>query len=163
MPGPIYYVKWPKGSRLSFKPTHVSSSTTSDLCHVCDKPLHTVVITAKGNKIIPYYVCEEFVKMTPAERLKRLQAKGLCTGCLFPGAKSGPPHRCIYLNFCCHHPSHGSTKVHVLLCEQHKNDDKNTKKLEKFKEKFVKNCPVSLPEFTKLLSCVSFILELLHL
>ena len=137
------------------KPTHVASPTTSDLCHVCDKPLHTVVTTAKGNKIIPYYVCEEFVKMTPTERLKRLQAKGLCTGCLFPGAKSGPPHRCIYLNFCCHHPSHGSAKVHVLLCEQHKNDDKNTKKLEKFKEKFVKNCPVSLPEFTKLLSCVS--------
>ena len=59
----------------SFKPTHVSSSTTSDLCHVCDKPLHTVVTTAKRNKIIPYHVCKEFVKMTPAERFTRLQAK----------------------------------------------------------------------------------------
>ena len=57
--------------------------------------------------------------------------------------------------FCCQHPSHGNVKIHVLLCEQHKNEDRNTKKLEKFKDRFVKNFPVTLPEFTKLLLCVS--------
>ena len=29
-------------------------------CHICDKEGHTVVTTARGNKILPYYVCEIF-------------------------------------------------------------------------------------------------------
>ena len=90
--------------------------------------------------------------MTPLQRKERLQSKKLCIGCLYPGAKKGPPHKCFFFRFCCSHPSHGSEKVHVLICDQHKNDEKNKKLLEKFKEKFIQNCPVKLPEFTKLLT-----------
>ena len=133
--------------------TTFTAHNVQDLvCHICDNRGHTVITTAKGKTIIPYYVCQEFVTMTPLQRKERLQSKNLCIGCLYPGAKKGPPHKCFFLRFCCSHPSHGSEKVHVLICDQHKNDEKNKKLLEKFKEKFIQNCPVKLPEFTKLLT-----------
>ena len=76
--------------------------TSSDdmACHICEKSGHTIITTAKGNKIIPYYnVCEVFVKMSPAERLSKLRAKKLCTGCLFPGAEEGPKHKWFFFEF----------------------------------------------------------------
>ena len=98
------------------------------LCHICDKPGHTLVTTARKKTIIPYYVCEEFVKMTPTQRLIKLKSKRLCTGCIYPGAKNESTHKCFFSRYCCSHPSH-SDKIHVLLCEQHKNDGKNVELL----------------------------------
>ena len=120
-------------------------------CHICGKDDHTIIITARGNAIVPYYVCEKFVKWSIPESLAALVANNLCTICLFPGAVAGPQHKCSYTNFCC--PYHDkSDKIHVLLCEKHKGDQENLKMLQKFKVRFVQNCPVPLPNFVKSLS-----------
>ena len=85
-----------------------------------------------------------------------MKTKKLCTACLYPGAKVGPKHRCYYLNYCCPHESHtGVGKIHVLLCEMHKKESANVAILEKFKERFVKNCKATLPQYSKTLSCFS--------
>ena len=119
-------------------------------CHICDQVGHTVVTTAKGRKILPYYVCEIFLKMTHDERFAKLVSKNLCTVCLFPGAVKNAQHKCFYTNFCC--PSHGKQdKIHFLLCGKHKNDPKNLEMSEKFKDRFVKNCPVDLPDYVFLI------------
>ena len=124
-------------------------------CHVCGRDDHTFVTTTKGKKIIPYYVCEQFVKMSPTERLSTLQSKHLCTGCIYPGAVKGPKHRCFFTNYCCPHVSHDSEKLHILLCEVHKKDGANIKLLEKFKMKFIDNCKSTLPPCSKQLACFS--------
>ena len=49
----------------------------------------------------------------------------------------------------------GGGKLHILLCDSHKKDDKNIRLLEKFKEKFVDNCDVALPQWSKNLSFFS--------
>ena len=70
-----------------------SSSHTVDNesmeCPFCGKQGHAVVTTAKGNKIIPYYLCETFVGMSPSERFSELRTKNFCTSCIFPGAVKG--------------------------------------------------------------------------
>ena len=126
----------------------------SGKCHICEKDGHFQITTSRGNKIIPYYVCEVFVKMSCIERLSKLESKNLCTKCLYPGAIKGPKHRCFYANFLC--PSHEKKdRIHVLLCELHKGNAKNLELLEKFKEKFIKNCTVTLPPISSTLSFVS--------
>ena len=129
---------------------------TKILCHICGKDGHTTVTTARGNVIVPYYVCEKFVNWSIKERLDGLKSKNLCTICLFPGASTGGRHKCTYTNFCCPSPSHDrSSKIHVLLCEQHKDDDQNKKLLLKYKERFILKCPVTLPSFCQNLSLFS--------
>ena len=60
------------------------------------------------------------------------------------------------MHYCCPRPSHeNGEKVHVLLCSKHKNGDENLKLLEKFKDKFTKNCNVQLPQFSKNISYFS--------
>ena len=100
----------------------VHTSLVSDKkCHICEQPGHTKIITAKGREILPYYLCEKFVKMSPAERFSSLNAKNLCTVCLFPGAVRGPSHKCYYTNFCC--PSHDkNNRTCILVCETQKNN-----------------------------------------
>ena len=132
---------------------NVAAGESDMVCHVCDKVGHTIVTTPKGNKIIPYYVCEEFVKMSPSERLSKLKLKNLCTKCLFPGARNGPKHKCFFLNYCCANAHEDGEKLHVLLCDKHKKEDNNLKLLEKFKERFIKNCSVSLPQYSSRISC----------
>ena len=124
------------------------------LCHICDQDGHTAVKTARGNLILPYYVCEKFVKMTPEERLAKLESKNLCTVCLYPGAIKNPQHKCYYTNFCC--PHHGKQdKIHFLLCGKHKHDQKNIAMFQRFKARFIENCPTDLPEFVKSFTFVS--------
>ena len=113
------------------------------------------VTTAKGNKIIPYYVCELFVSSSCKERYEKFKAKNLCTTCLFPGAKKGPRHRCFFKNYCCPHPHSNSEKIHVLLCDEHKSDPSSHLVFEKFKQKIVENSTVPLPSCAKLISCFS--------
>ena len=130
-------------------------SVNRPLCHICGTDGHTTITTARGNIIVPYYVCEIFVRWSIAERLAGLKSKNLCTICLFPGATTGR-HKCTYTNFCCPSPAHDrNSKIHILLCEAHKNDDKNKKLLLKYKERFIQKCPVTLPDFSKTLSLFS--------
>ena len=136
--------------------SQVLTTVNKILCHICGKDGHTTITTARGNVIVPYYVCEKFVNWTNPERLAGLKSKNLCTVCIFPGALAGGRHRCSYTNFCCPSPSHDrNNKIHVLLCEEHKNDDKNKTLLLKFKERFIQKCPVTLPDFCKKLSLFS--------
>ena len=140
------------------KGTEVNHAKTNEdpACHICDEKGHTIITTPKGNKIIPYYVCDEFVKMSPAERLSKLKSKNLCLKCLYPGAVKGTKHKCFFTYYCCPHPSHeGGEKLHIFLCDSHKKDDKNIRLLEKFKENFVDNCDVALPQWSKNLSFFS--------
>ena len=117
-------------------------------CHICGEDGHTLITTSRGKVIVPYYVCEKFVKMSAVERLSFLVSKKLCTVCLYPGAVNDEKHRCFFTNFCC--PSHDKNdKIHVLLCELHKSDPKNINLLQKFKERFIQKCPVKLPDFVK--------------
>ena len=146
--------KGDKKNEIVSHSAHNSVISTDKLCHICNQDGHTKIVTLRGNTIIPYYVCEKFVKMSPTERFSKLKAKNLCCGCLYPGAVKGPKHKCRFTNFCC--PSHEKNeKIHILLCEQHKMDDKNVNLLEKFKERFIKNCTVPLPDFVKSLSYFS--------
>ena len=124
-------------------------------CHICNNTGHTIITTARGNKIIPYYVCEQFVKMSPKDRLSKLKSKNLCSQCLYPGAVVDSRHKCLYLQYCCPHSSHGSEKIHVLLCESHKSEDANVKLFSKFKQRFIENCTTTLPQFSKNISCFS--------
>ena len=138
--------KDPKGTGWNTKA--LVASGTKLLCHLCDKDGHTTITTKKGNVIVPYYMCEQFVKMSASERLSLLTSKNLCTVCLFPGSKK--QHRCvpIFTKFSC--PSHDKTdQVHILLCDKHKTDKRNLELLEDFKKFFIKNCPVTLPNFAK--------------
>ena len=92
--------------------------------------------------------------MSHDERLARLESKNFCTICLCPGAVKGPQHKCYFTNFCC--PSHGKQdKIHILLCGKHKHEAKYLALLEKFKDRFIKNCPADLPEFIKSFSFFS--------
>ena len=124
-------------------------------CSFCDKDGHIVITTPKGNKIVPYYVCEMFVCMSPSERFERMRSKNLCTTCLFPGAIKGPKHKCYFLKFCCPNSHEKGEKIHVLLCNTHKNDEKNLQVLKEFKERFIINCPQSLPRYSEGISCFS--------
>ena len=136
--------------------TQVGSFPTSPSeirCHFCDGVSHSVITTAKGNKIVPYYVCESFVLLSPADRYAKMKEKELCTSCLCPGQKKGPKHRCFYLNFCCPHTHDNKEKIHVLVCERHKKEEKNLKLLEKFKNKFIVNSKEALPIFSRNISC----------
>ena len=90
------------------KGTEVNHAKTNEspACHTCDEKGHAIITTPKGNKIIPYYVCNEFVKMSPAERLSKFKSKNLCLKCLYPGASKGTKHKCFFTYYCCPHPSH---------------------------------------------------------
>ena len=81
-------VKLDEGSKPNkFLPTVYGPSSSVGLtCHFCDEEGHTIITTAKGNKIIPYYVCKKFCESSAANRFLQLQAKNLCTTCLYPGA-----------------------------------------------------------------------------
>ena len=125
----------------------LNASVAKTLCHICSKDGHTTITTRKGRVIVPYYMCEIFVKMSAADRFKDLTSKELCTVCLYPGARKGQ-HKCFFKDFCC--PSHGQNdQIHVLVCDKHKSDQKNLEILEKFKKKFIQNCPVTPPNFVK--------------
>ena len=85
-----------------------------------------------------------------------MESKNLCTICLFPGAMTGGRHKCTFTNFCCPSPSHDpNSEIHMLICEQHKEYDKNKKLLVKYKDCFIQKCPVMLPDFSKILSLIS--------
>ena len=64
-----------------------SSSSNGLKCHICGKEDHVPTAGRGGIKLIQYFTCKQFVKMTPADRFQLLRKKGLCFQCLYPGAK----------------------------------------------------------------------------
>ena len=139
-----------------FKPSGNLANTMDTLrCSYCGGDGHIIITTPRGNKIIPYYVCERFVTSNCKERYDTLKGKNLCTTCLFPGAKKGPKHRCYFKNFCCPNSHNGGEKIHILLCDAHKSDPANSNLLVKYKEKFVEKCTEPLPLFSKQISFFS--------
>ena len=90
-------VKLADSNKPAFPTLYGPSSPVVLRCHFCDEDGHTIITTAKGNRIIPYYVCKKFCELSAANRFLQLQAKNLCTSCLYPGAPKGPPHRCYFL------------------------------------------------------------------
>ena len=139
---------------------HHSSINRSDpTCFVCNSQDgendHVATSGPAGTKIIQYHTCINFVEMTPAKRMAFLKDKGYCYQCLYPGANiSFSKHkegRCQH-EFVCPHVSHNSYPVrkHVLVCEQHKDDEDNKQLLEKYKQRCLRN--YKLPSFAKNIS-----------
>ncbi|XP_066920588.1 uncharacterized protein [Clytia hemisphaerica] len=89
--------------------------------------------------------------MSPLERFQKLRSKGLCYQCLYPGAqrKSGKHQdgQCQRA-FICKHPYHDpfTTKMHVLVCDSHKDDQQNL--LEHYKSRCLTR-QRQLPSFSK--------------
>ena len=93
------------------------------LCHFCGESEHVATMGPFQSKVIQYFACKRFVEMNPGQR-------GLCFQCLFPGASSTDgKHRDgkCQRAFSCRHPLHQKypRKKHVLVCEEHKDEDDN--------------------------------------
>ena len=78
-------------------------------CSICDKTDHVTTTGPNNSQIVQYFACEEFVKMSPADRFTILRKKRLSFQCLFPGAdwntgkhKEGKCQR----DFACQHQTH---------------------------------------------------------
>ena len=142
-----------KGKRDSY---HGEPKRHQNKCQLCgESPTpdqHRQSTGPNGMKIIQYYTCQKFVESTPAARLASIKAKGFCTQCLLPGAdatsekhKNGKCQR----EFTCPHPSHQSYPMrrHVLVCEDHKEDQQNKDVLNRFKARCLRSS--HLPDFSK--------------
>ena len=136
-------------------PAAVEETTpeTSNSCAICGSKDHVTTNGPRKSKIVQYFACEAFTKMTAAERFKILREKELCYQCLYPGAdwnsgkhKEGKCQK----EFACKDSSHDrfTRKKHVLVCEDHKAAPENIELFKTYKEKFIlKN--QDLPVFSK--------------
>ena len=124
-------------------------------CFLCNKDDHVGTKGPYGRKLIQYFSCEAFTKMTPAQRFAELKGKGLCYQCLFPGAKiTAGKHvegKCQN-TYICKHESHNThtSKKHLLVCEEHKNEEANKALLEEYRSRCItRNSNSDLPDFAK--------------
>ena len=95
------------------------------------------------------------MEMTPHQRFMELKSRGYCFQCLFPGAlisyekhKEGKCQR----DFACKHPARNrfSTKKHVLVCEEHKDNLQNKELLQQYKDRCILSQRiVELPTYSK--------------
>ena len=123
-------------------------------CFLCGVADHAITVDHFGRKVIQYFSCKAFVDMTPKERFKLLLKKGLCYQCLAPGApveKGKHSDASCYNKFVCKNTSHNKypRKLHVLLCEEHKNDASNMELLDKYKKENIYNLKTPVPQFSK--------------
>ena len=131
-----------------------SSSNQPSKCFICGEDDHFVTTGPDSKKLIQYFVCKKFVDMSPAERFAELRSKGLCFQCLFPGARQNSGRhkdgKCQH-DFCCKHPAHDryKRKLHVLVCENHKDDRENQELLEVYKQRCVLRYKNGLPSFSR--------------
>ena len=100
-----------------------------------------------------YFSCEKFVKKRPAERLVELKGKGLCVQCLRPGVKQNQEGLC-WDTYSCQHESHKGfdKRLHVLVCERHKDDPKNKELFDEYKKRFITNSRFVYKDFSKNMS-----------
>ena len=138
--------------------SHISNSSGQDssytkVCSFCDEDGHTMTKGPWGRNLIQYFSCEKFAKMNPHQRLQELRKRGLCYMCLYPGAlqnegkhSTGSCHD----EFCYKHPSHDkqNRKKHVLVCNEHRDDDENKQILEEYKRRRILNNS-QLPSFSR--------------
>ena len=126
------------------------------ICSICNQAGHVATMGPNYKQVIQYFTCKKFVDMTPAQRFTAVKGKGLCYQCLLPGADAtkgkhfeGKCQR----DFVCKHANHNTfkRKMHVLLCEAHKDSEENRKLLEVYKSRciLVKEKRVQLPNFSK--------------
>ena len=124
-------------------------------CSLCGKDDHISTKGPYGMMLIQYFSCEKFASSSPGQRYNYLKTKGFCTQCLFPGAKASTGKhvdgtcQSIYR---CKNSSHDSAtiKKHVLVCEEHKNDDANKELMEEYRSKCIDRPNNSnLPDFAK--------------
>ena len=136
--------------------TFTSKTIESKPCLLCGEEGHLLTRNHNFKKVIQYWSCKKFVEMSPAERFKLLKEKGLCHQCLSPGAPlDTAKHRAdCFSKFCCKHSSHDKhvKKKHVLVCEEHKDENKDL--LEEYKKKCILSLKEKdrLPDFAKNLS-----------
>lgn len=127
---------------------------SSTICFICGEDDHVPTNGPGGSKIIQYFACKKFAEMSPASRYEELCKKGLCIQCLYPGAKyqtSKHKEGKCQRDFICKHPSHDryATKMHVLVCEDHKDLPDNKNVLHMYKQKCILQQRVELPEYSK--------------
>ena len=133
-----------------------SITSNQDQCQFCgESPCQDEHVESNGPggvKIIQYYICKKFAEKTSAARLSSIRDKGFCIQCLLPGADASNGKHLdgeCQGDFIYPHPSHQRypVKKHVLLCEEHKEDQSNQDVLEKFKNRCMKN--TTLPDFSR--------------
>ena len=124
-------------------------------CLLCGESGHVATQGPGGVKLIQYFTCKKFVEMSPLQRFLLLRSKGYCFQCLLPGALSSDKKhkegRC-QRDFACPHPSHIKypSRKHVLVCEEHKDDEANKEVLAQYKDRCIfKQKSVQLPSFSK--------------
>ena len=92
--------------------------------------------------------------MTPTQRFRELNSKGLCYQCLYPGSQYKMGKHSVgncQTVFTCKHPSHDkySRKKHVLVCHEHRDTEENKALLEEYKEKCILHQKIPLPDFSR--------------
>ncbi len=133
----------------------VTSKKDQKTCFLCSKDDHVATKGPYGKKLIQYFSCEIFVQMSPGQRFEELKRKGLCYQCLFPGAKINTGKHVegkCQNTYICKHDSHNTftSKKHLLVCEEHKNDVANKTLLEEYRTRCItRNCNSNLPNFAK--------------
>ena len=134
--------------------THGNGGNSTS-CYICGASDHVSTQGPNGARLIQYFVCPKFVEMTNKERFTMLKAKNLCLQCLYPGAssdrgkhKEGKCQR----DFTCKHASHNRhpAKKHVLICDEHKEDNQNKATFEEYKRRCIlRPNQVDLPSHAK--------------
>ena len=139
-----------------YSPPEKPQTSKTLQCHLCDQSDHVCTKDHFGRLVIQYAACKMFADKSPKERFQMIKDKGLCYQCLAPGAtvdhgkhKSGT----CFSKFACKHPSHSkfTRSKHVLLCEEHKDDQKNKDLLERYKRDSLLRFS-ALPDFSKEIS-----------
>ena len=118
--------------------SHFAGGGNVNNCVLCGKNDHIPTVTQKGYKIVNYFSCDTFAKMTSKERFNLLRQKKFCMQCLYPGSKQGHVGPCKS-DWNCPHPSHNRFPkgLHVLICETHKDNPENVALLEAYKTRYI--------------------------
>ena len=133
--------------------SHHTNESRKQECFYCGADDHVATIGPKGKKLIQYFSCSKFVNDTCKQRFDAVHSKGFCCQCLFPGAKADQGRhkegKC-QKDFTCKHPSHEplTVKKHVLLCDEHKQEDENQNTLKEYIRRCIEK-RTELPEFSK--------------
>ena len=103
----------------------------SQLCKACGG----TSCENKGDKDFQYVKCKEFRGMKASERLKKLIKDKVCFQCL--QGTHFYNDQCTDTEFGCKHDSHKKFRKtkHVLVCQDHEEDEENKRALEKYKLK----------------------------
>ena len=144
-----------KTSNESQRSSH-HSNIERPCCLLCGKNDHVSITSRKGKEIIHYFACDKFANAKNSERFQMLKTKELCFQCLYPGLKKNHDGNCVD-QFACKHSSHRrfNKSKHILVCEEHKDDQENVRLFEKYKKRFITdNTKVSYEQFTKDLKLV---------